>query len=258
MRNLRLFSLVVLFTSASLTSFGWGRTGHHMIVDIAQKYVASSTLDSINKYLKPDTWHATSTWMDELRGNTQFDYMRKWHYINLEPNQAYTPFIEDGDNVVTQLDSAIYKLKNRQHLSPEQVKINLRVLFHLMGDLHNPLHVGYGSDRGGNDVRVVFDDKSFSLHRIWDTEIIETNPQVKDNIAKRVRKTKKRKLKHIAKGNAATWHTDARAALPIVYSLSSDTITSEYLERGHPVAEDLLFRAGVRLGYTLNEIFQSY
>ncbi len=256
--KLRVLSLVAMLTAVSITSFGWGRTGHHTIVDIAQNYVSSSTLDSISKYLANDTWHAASTWMDELRGNSQFDYMRKWHYINVDKGQTYNPTIENGDNVVTQLDSAIFKLKNRRNLTPEQVTINLKVLFHLMGDLHNPLHAGYGSDRGGNDVRVVYNGKSFNLHRIWDTEIIETNLSVKDNLLNRRKNTKRRELKRIAKGNATTWFNDARNALPTVYSLNNDTITTAYLEQGHPVAENLLFTAGVRLGFTLNDIFRKY
>lgn len=256
--KLRLVSLFALLTSVSIASFGWGRTGHHTIVDIAQNYVSKSTLDSINKYLSNDTWHAASTWMDELRGNSQFDYMRKWHYINVDKGQAYNPTIENGDNVVTQLDSAIFKLKNRRNLTPEQVTINLKVIFHLMGDLHNPMHAGYGSDRGGNNVKVVYNGKSFNLHRIWDTEIIETNQYYKDNISNKINNTKKRELKRIVKGNATTWFIDARNALPTVYSLTSDTITTEYLEHGHPVAENLLFSAGVRLGFTLNDIFRKY
>lgn len=256
--KLRIASLFVLLLSVSTSSFGWGRTGHHSIVDIAQKYVSKSTLDSISKYIENDSWHASSTWMDELRGNSKYDYMRKWHYINVDKGQAYSPTIENGDNVVTQLDSAIFKLKNRRNLTPEQMELNLKVILHLMGDLHNPLHVGYGYDRGGNDTKVVFNGRSFNLHRIWDAEIIETNDDFKDNISTKLKDTRRRKLKRIAKGNATTWFIDAREALPTVYALSSDTITTAYLEQGHPVAENLIFRAGVRLGYTLNDIFRKY
>jgi hypothetical protein len=127
-----------------------------------------------------------------------------------------------------------------------------------MGDLHNPLHAGYGFDRGGNDTKVVFNGRSFNLHRIWDAEIIETNDNFKDNISTKLKDTKRRELKRIAKGSASVWFIDAREALPTVYALSSDTITTEYLEQGHPVAENLLFLAGVRLGYTLNDIFRKY
>jgi hypothetical protein len=258
LQRLRLTFLIALLSSISIASFGWGRTGHHIVIDVAQSIASNSTLDSITKYLADETWQAASTWMDELRGNSQFDYMRKWHYINLEPTQAYSPTIENGDNVVTQLDAAIRNLKNRRNLSPDQVKLNLKVLFHLAGDLHNPLHVGYGTDRGGNDVKVIFNDKTFSLHRIWDTEIIESQPTTRSDIMDRLQKTKKRKLKRLAKGSAPTWFLDSRAALPVVYSLTSDTITTPYLEQGYPVAENLLFLGGVRLGVTLNEIFRKY
>lgn len=257
-QRLRFVFLVALLSSTSIATFGWGRTGHHIIVDVAQSIVSKSTNDSITKYLADETWQAASVWMDELRGNSQFDYMRKWHFINMEQNEAYSPNIENGDNVVTQLDATIRNLKNRRNLTPDQVKLNLKVLFHLAGDLHNPLHVGYGYDRGGNDVKVIFNNKSFSLHRIWDTEIIEAKQTTRSDIMDRLQKTKKRKLKRIAKGSPSTWFIDSRSALPVVYSLSTDTITTQYLEQGNPVAENLLFLGGVRLGVTLNDIFRKY
>jgi hypothetical protein len=257
-QRLRFVILLVLLSANSIATFGWGRTGHHIVVDVAQNIVNKRTLDSIAKYLTDETWQAASTWMDELRGQSQFDYMRKWHYINLEPNEAYSPTIENGDNVVTQLDAAIRNLKTRRNLTPEQVKLNLKVLFHLMGDLHNPLHVGYGNDRGGNDVKVIYNDKTFSLHRIWDTEIVETQTNAKGDVMDRLQHTKKRKLKRLARGSAQNWFLNSRAALPVVYSLSSDTITTPYLEQGYPVAQNLLFLGGVRLGITLNDIFRKY
>lgn len=255
---LRISLPLVLVCTVTLSTFGWGRTGHQIIVDLAQTIAKTSTLDSINKYLANETWHAASTWMDELRGQSQYDYMRKWHYINIEKGETYSPNIENGDNVVHQLQVAINNLKNRRTLTSEQITLNLKVLFHLMGDLHNPLHVGYGSDRGGNDVKVVFNEKSYSLHRIWDTEIIETNPNTRNDLLQKLNTTKKRKLKRIAKGNAQAWFLDSRAALPTVYSFQSDSLNTAYFESGHPVAQNLLFLSGVRLGVTLNDIFRRY
>ena len=44
---------------------------------------------------------------------------------------------------------------------------------HIVGDLHQPLHVGNGKDRGGNDVKLDFFWESSNLHRIWDSGIID-------------------------------------------------------------------------------------
>ena len=47
-----------------------------------------------------------------------------------------------------------------KRLSPDQQKKNLFILFHLVGDIHQPLHVGYSSDKGGNEVQVQFNGHS--------------------------------------------------------------------------------------------------
>ena len=51
--------------------------------------------------------------------------------------------------------------------------MDLLELFHLIGDLHQPLHVGFGEDKGGNTFEVQFNDKGSNLHKVWDSEIIE-------------------------------------------------------------------------------------
>jgi hypothetical protein len=46
------------------------------------------------------------------------------------------------------------------------------MLVHLIGDIHQPLHVGNGKDRGGNDFKVNWFNEESNLHKIWDSEII--------------------------------------------------------------------------------------
>ena len=253
--TLRFALLIVISGTFSLTTFGWGRLGHHIIADLAKSHTTRSVQDSVNKYLSGESWHETSVWMDVARRYDQYDYMRNWHFINIEEGEVYSPTIAGGNNVITQLDIAIANLKNRQNLTPYEIKLNLRVLFHLMGDLHNPLHVGYGIDRGGNTIDVFFNNDTLSLHRFWDAEVLESQNDVVGRVTTRFDRTRRRTLRNMSKGNAQTWHLDARAALPVVYSFTSNTITSDYQKRSFPVANNLLILSGVRLGATLNDIF---
>ena len=48
------------------------------------------------------------------------------------------------------------------------------MLVHLVGDLYQPLHVGTGTDRGGNDVRILWMGNSSNLHRVWDSNMIDS------------------------------------------------------------------------------------
>src|SRR5262249_55712110 len=57
--------------------------------------------------------------------------------------------------------------------SVEDRRFALRFLVHLVGDLHQPLHVGDNHDRGGNDTQVRWFDQGSNMHRVRDSGIIE-------------------------------------------------------------------------------------
>jgi hypothetical protein len=255
LKNLRFVLVLISLLSISSFSFGWGKVGHHIIVDVAKNYITKNVQDSVNKYLGDMSWEAASTWMDELRGNSQYDYMKQWHYINVEKGNLADSTIEKGNNVVKQLEIAINNLKNRSKLTKEEINLNIKVLFHLMGDLHQPLHVGYGKDRGGNDVKATFNGKLLSIHRIWDTDIIEYKKISADEIQKMIDKTSHRRVKKMTKGSIEQWFTQTRVYLDVVYS-NTDVINEEYINKCYPIIENQLLLGGVRLGNVLNDIFR--
>merc|ERR1719343_1830311 len=49
----------------------------------------------------------------------------------------------------------------------------LKMLINLIGDLHQPLHVGYASDDNGRKIKVNFRGKAMSLYDLWDKGISE-------------------------------------------------------------------------------------
>lgn len=49
----------------------------------------------------------------------------------------------------------------------------LSFLVHFVGDVHQPLHVGWASDLGGNSIQVEFYGTPANLHFVWDISIIE-------------------------------------------------------------------------------------
>ena len=104
----------------------------------------------------------------------------QWHYINW-------PFKPDGEpanvevkppepvNILTELAENTRIARNGT--DPAKRAIALAWLFHLIGDIHQPLHTitlftqEYpNGDRGGNRVcvRVITDRPALPLHRLWD------------------------------------------------------------------------------------------
>ena len=57
--------------------------------------------------------------------------------------------------------------------STEDKILALKFLVHLVGDIHQPLHVGRKADKGGNGVRVKYYGRTTNLHAVWDGAMIE-------------------------------------------------------------------------------------
>lgn len=245
--------LIVLFSLISFFSFGWGEVGHHIIAQIAKVHVSKNIQDSVNKYLGAMSWESASTWMDDMRRNPEYAYFKTWHYINIEKDMPYDSTKTETDNVYVQLQTAINNLKNKKNLSPEQITYNLKILFHLIGDFHQPLHVGYGVDRGGNEIKVYFLGKRTNLHAIWDTDIIEHTNISFDEVNAL---SEKKIYKKMGEFNLMQWMTQTRKMLVAVYNFSNP-IESKYIEDSKSIIKHQLLLAGLRLAQILTITFSA-
>ncbi|HOU98350.1 MAG TPA: S1/P1 nuclease [Bacteroidales bacterium] len=244
-------SFLFLFTLISSLSFGWGEIGHHIIAEIAKAHVNNNIQDSVNKYLGSMSWESAATWMDDMRRNKEYAYFKTWHYINIEKDMPYDSTKTGTDNVYVQLQTAINNLKNKKNLSPEQITYNLKILFHLMGDFHQPLHVGYGVDRGGNEIKVNFMGKYTNLHAIWDTDIIEQATISFENVNAL---SQKKIYKNMEEVNLLKWMTQTRKLLVAVYHFSNP-IESKYIDDSKHIIQHQLLLAGLRLAQILTITF---
>ncbi len=247
-RNLFVF----WFLAVSFSSFAWSKEGHHIVCAVTRQYLSDKAMDSVRHYLGDLSLEEASTWMDEARRQPGLAYLNSWHYINIEKDQTY---VEDKKpNLINRLQLAIYNLKNK--LGDYQTKqFNLKVLIHLIGDLHQPLHVGYGSDRGGNDVKVNFLGKETNLHKLWDEDLIHSQRIDFQMCMKRKTELPEFKNEPYNETQIKNWALESRALLPIVYNIGNGLLSSVYLTNNLPILELQLHKAGRRVAAILNDIY---
>src|SRR5215510_3923 len=115
-------------------------------------------------------------WADDIRSNDKQQHRALWHYINwpFKPDeQPASVEIKEPDavNILTAMAENQRIVRNEN--DPERKAIALAWLFHLVGDIHQPLHtvqlftVDYPKgDRGGNEicVRVTQAGQPMDLH----------------------------------------------------------------------------------------------
>jgi len=250
--TLTLFALLILKTSAT---FAWGRVGHTMVAEIAMSYLNKGVKDSVQKYLGKMTFGEAGNWMDNVRSDKKYDYMKTWHYADVSRDCTY---VEKGEaNAVNTIEKAMNELKEKQKLTPEQINMDLKLLFHLIGDLHQPLHCGYPEDKGGNTVDVEFNLLTTNLHSSWDTKMIEYKLEdVQKGVLEICKKLTPAEKKAYQKINVVAWFNDSRAYLPAAYELEKGSvIQEEYMKKALPIIEKQLVVAGLRLAAVLNQTF---
>ncbi len=253
MNFLKKFIFFVFFI-VTLKSYSWGEKGHKIVATIAKKCLTKQVLDSVNYYLKGMSFKDASVWMDKIKKDASYDSMKPWHYINIEKDKTYVAVEEP--NVVNQLQAAITTLKlSGTERTKDKINLALKIIFHLVGDLHQPLHDGYAEDRGGNNIKVKFISAETNLHKVWDTEIIEY-----DNIS--VKKCLKyiNTMTNTEKGNAqiinvVSWMNQSRTYLDDVYNFENDKINKEYVQKNTPIIQKQLSLAGLRLASILFQNF---
>ncbi len=245
-----------IMISQPFNLFAWGKKGHGIAAEIAFSLLDTNTKLKIRNYLKGTSIEDASTWMDEMRSNHSYDYMKPWHYVNVEKGNEYIP--DSGANVVNEIKIAIQNLSHKEKLNDSEIKTNLLVIFHLVEDMQMPLHVGYGSDKGGNDIKVTYLGKPGNLHKVWDTDIIESEGITTGQCLELLKDISKAERKKWSDINIDQWIEEPRSQLKYVYDFNHETniLDQAYADRNKPVVERQLLVAGIRLAAVLRLVAQ--
>lgn len=157
-------------------AWSWGQTGHRAAAEIATHYLSPEARISVEKILGAEALPRASTWPDFMRADpSEFwqETARPWHYVTVPEGKTYEEVgaPPEGD-AYTALQRFRETLQDAEATRAGKA-LALRFTVHIVADLHQPMHVGNGTDRGGNDFEVTWFGEKSNLHRVWDTHIIE-------------------------------------------------------------------------------------
>ena len=254
--NKALITLAILLTLIILptTTFAWGSKGHALVAEVAFNYMDENTKKEVLKYLDGMTIEDTANWMDDVKKDHSYDYMIAYHYVNFDKGAKVLE--TEGDNIIFQLNTTIKELQNKEKLSKEEINLKIKILFHLIGDLHQPLHVGYGEDKGGNTMQINYNFRGTNLHSLWDSGIIDYK-NISLPVCFKANKYSVNEMRALQYIDVVNWATDSRAYLPQVYKTGGNKIRDDYVEACVSLIENQILKAGIRLAGVLNEVFKN-
>ena len=131
------------------------------------------------------------------------------------------------------------------------------MLIHLIGDLHQPMHVGLVEDKGGNDFKLQWFYKDSNLHSVWDREMIDSYGMSYSEIAENADILNKNQVKAIQEGSLVDWVNDTHKLTRQVYAnvKPNDNLRYSYSYDNFETVRAQLQKGGIRLAKVLNDLF---
>ncbi len=186
--NRLLLLLLILLTSVSFPSWALGQIGHQLVCQLSYELLPqdkqqkiNQLLESlpkkhkllINQYTRTDKDQAVSfanscTWADAIKRDDSYDEFKPWHYLNVEQDQTNVSQATCRKNCVTQA-IRFHSEQLKHSTTPFEKAQALMFLGHWVGDIHQPLHVSFAADYGGNKNSVIpATGRCNNLHWYWD------------------------------------------------------------------------------------------
>jgi hypothetical protein len=176
----RLILVVILMFGFSGKAMAWGPDGHHVVCRIAYDILAPDVRMKVDSLMAADTGghHYTSfadacTYADDVRS---MGIRPDDHFLNLSRTTKGVTGPDCAGSascVLTAIASDNAVLESTSASPAEKAKA-LKFLGHWLGDVHQPLHISFADDRGGNYIKASGGCGSAKkLHSAWDTCLVQ-------------------------------------------------------------------------------------
>ena len=263
LKSLKKLLLIGLLCYIPFQTMAWGMLGHRVVGQIADSYLNKKTSREIKKILGNESVAMASNWADFIKSEPVYNYLGNWHYINLPAgiNQAQLQHSLERDTVTDAYTRILFltsELKNKS-LAHDKKVMYLRLLIHIVGDLHQPMHTGHLDDLGGNRVQVSWFGQPSNLHRVWDSDLIESKELSYTEYTNSINFIQKSQLHLLQSEDLAKWVSDSYQISENIYAhvKSGDKLSYRYIYDNLAIADQQLLKGGVHLAGLLNTIFSN-
>ncbi len=267
-------TVVFLILAQTIPAWGWGHDGHRIIAKFAGTRLSTKARVAIHDLLEDGEDIAdASTYPDEHKTPTD----APWHFVNVPIDKdAYTDeFCDDQKGCVVKKIEEFRQVLKDPMASDLNKRTALRFVIHLVGDVHQPLHVADNNDRGGNNVHVTQFRRGTNLHAVWDEGLLMHDPDNdRDDLGRKVDEgawvtrldkftTDALAKQWLAVTKPSDWATESLVQAKVAYQNpqtgkmieAGDRLDDAYEGVGLPIVKLRLAQAGIRLADILNDAF---
>lgn len=266
----KIFFLAFCFASA-IPAFAWGRHGHHLMALVADARLTPEARVQVHLLLGKDTLADIAPFADEYRES--HPETGPWHFVDIPGDQPHyqrdrdcpapAAAMADGwrNCAVDRIPYFIAQLKDTS-LPTASRSLALKMLVHLIGDLHQPLHA-MGDARGGNQIQISFNGtrqcgerQLCNLHAVWDEGLLEERSlSEKKYLALLESEIAEHGWERVSQENPTVWANQSHLLAQEAWVPNGASIGNDYYQHEIQVVDRQLAVSGIRLARILNSLF---
>lgn len=261
----------------SFNALAWGPTGHRVVGEISEKFLEIDTLVAVRKITGGESLAKIANWPDEIKSDPkQYGHTFNWHYTDWKDDDHEHDETHSSGKLLTAINEQVAILKNANSSKADKL-FALKFVVHLIGDLHQPLHVGNGLDLGGNNCKVFFHNKLTNLHALWDEGIIDFTNLSFTEFSRFIAEGKTvEQIRKWKEGTIVDWAQESKNLRAQIYPENVKEskeplsvreycrndikvpqeelprLSYEYSYKFLPIVEERIYQAGLRLAVVLN------
>ena len=252
--------LLVIGIALAPHADAWGPDGHRIVAEIAQRNLQPAARAEALRLLAIDgetSLADVSNWADAIRDQPSQAELAKptrpMHYMRFtDSGCTYDPArtCAEGGCIVSGIERFTAILSDRTRTDAERAQA-LRFVVHFVGDVHQPLHAGYRSNRGGFAHAIRYEGRDTSMHAIWDYDIISSRGLDWREYATQL--DQRESASATAFGKPAEWaEQSCRITRDRNLYPDGNTLAEDYMTTMRPIVETRLREAATRLTVILD------
>ena len=253
-----LIAFLITFSTVSAINPDWGSTGHRTIGKIAEGYLKGKTKRKISELLNGQSLALVATFGDDIKSDKRYNKFYTWHYVNMPFGIKYENAEKNPKGDLVSGIETCKKIILDENSSKEDKVFYLKLLVHLIGDLHQPMHVGRAEDKGGNTIQVQWFGYGANLHSVWDSKMINHYNMTYTELAKNSDKISKEQVKFLQKGTTIDWANETQTFAIKAYASAKvgENLKYRYMYDNFGLVRSQLQKGGIRLAKVLNDLFK--
>ncbi|MBS1638788.1 MAG: S1/P1 nuclease [Bacteroidetes bacterium] len=262
MKSIKKVLIISAFLYIPYVSMAWGLLGHRVVAEIASTYLTPKAKAAIKDILGNESMAMSANWADFIKSDPTYNYLSSWHYVDFKAGMSCEDVkkylaIDTADDAYTKINFLTAELK-KKNLDKDKKLMYLRLLIHIVGDIHQPMHTAHDDDQGGNKVYVLWFGQKSNLHSVWDSKLIDEQGLSYTEYANAINYTTPAQRQAWQKETVQQWICDSHELAESLYAeIKQPEQKLSYRYNFDHIAQlnQQLLKGGVHLAGLLNSIF---